>query len=180
MGRFARRGSPRTYRAWPLAWPSPSGPLGWQRLRRSRAGPEDRFCEAIRNDLQVPLTLEGPARTMRGIVPALVAVRRSLAIGALGASSSARPWCWRPRQRDTAGTAAAGHRGCRARQPSRLVGFRPKGAAKSCRPATARPQVGPWPLTAGHPGRSFLLNCSRPFSLFTAWAVRPGAPEVRP
>jgi hypothetical protein len=30
-------------------------------------------------------------------------------------------------------------RGCRARQPTRLVGFRPKGAAKSCRPATASP-----------------------------------------
>ncbi len=40
--RFAAR-----VRAWPLAWPSPSGPLGWQRLRRSRAGPEDRFCEAV-------------------------------------------------------------------------------------------------------------------------------------
>jgi hypothetical protein len=48
--------------------------------------------------------------------------------------------------------------GCRARQPPRLVGFRPKGAAKSCRPATARPQVEPRPPTAGHPGRSFLLD----------------------
>ena len=34
-----RRGAPRAYRAWPLAWPSPSGPLGRQRLRRSRVGP---------------------------------------------------------------------------------------------------------------------------------------------
>ena len=67
---FAFGGSPRAFRAWPLAWPSPSGSLGWQRLRRSRASPEDRFCEAVRNDLRVPLTLEGPARTMRGIVPA--------------------------------------------------------------------------------------------------------------
>ena len=58
--------SPRAFRAWPLAWPSSSGPLGWQRLRRSRVGPEDRFCEAVRNDLRVPLTPEGPARTMRG------------------------------------------------------------------------------------------------------------------
>jgi hypothetical protein len=57
--------SPRALRAWPLAWPLPSGPLG--RLRRLRAGPEDRFCEAVRNDLRVPLTLEGPTRTMRGI-----------------------------------------------------------------------------------------------------------------
>jgi hypothetical protein len=28
-----REGTPRADRAWPLAWPSPSGPLGWQRLR---------------------------------------------------------------------------------------------------------------------------------------------------
>jgi integrase len=90
------------------------------------------------------------------------------AIGAICATPSAWPWCWRARQRDTAGTAAAGHLGCRARQPTRLVGFRPKGAAKSCRPATVRPQVEPRPPTAGHPGRSSLSaararpRCSRP------------------
>jgi hypothetical protein len=33
----------------------------------SRVGPEDRFCEAVRNDLRVPLTLEGPTRIMRGV-----------------------------------------------------------------------------------------------------------------
>jgi hypothetical protein len=60
-------GSPRAIRAWPLAWPSPSGPLGRQRLRRSRVGPEDPFCEAVRKDLRVPLTLEGPTWTMRGV-----------------------------------------------------------------------------------------------------------------
>jgi hypothetical protein len=42
----AGRGSLRASGAWPLAWPLPSGPLGRQRLRRSRVGPEDRFCEA--------------------------------------------------------------------------------------------------------------------------------------
>jgi hypothetical protein len=36
-------------------------------LRRSRVGPEGRFCEAVRNDLQVPLTLEGPTQKMRGV-----------------------------------------------------------------------------------------------------------------
>jgi hypothetical protein len=40
--------------------------LGSQRLRRSRAGPEDLFCGAVRNDLRVPLTPEGRPRTMRG------------------------------------------------------------------------------------------------------------------
>ena len=38
---FPCGGSPCAFRAWPLAWPSPSGPLGWQRLRRSRAGALD-------------------------------------------------------------------------------------------------------------------------------------------
>ena len=28
---------PRAFRAWPLAWPSPSGPLGWQRSPGSTA-----------------------------------------------------------------------------------------------------------------------------------------------
>jgi hypothetical protein len=30
-------GPPRALRAWPLAWPSPSGPLGWQRSPMSTA-----------------------------------------------------------------------------------------------------------------------------------------------
>ena len=89
-------------RAWPLAWPSLSGPLGWQRLRRSRVGPEDRFCGAVRNDLGVPLTLEGPARTMRGVPPRAGIVT---AHGALVAQVTAWLWCWRARQRETAGTA---------------------------------------------------------------------------
>ena len=42
-------------------------PAGLAGLRRSRVGPEDRFCGAVRNDLRVPLTLEGLARTMRGV-----------------------------------------------------------------------------------------------------------------
>ena len=40
-------GSPRAIRAWPLAWPSPSGPPGRQRSPRARVGPEDAFCGAI-------------------------------------------------------------------------------------------------------------------------------------
>ncbi len=57
------RGSPRAFRAWPLAWPSPSGPLGWQSLqgqRRAAGASRAAGCEA-------PLRLEGPARTMRGV-----------------------------------------------------------------------------------------------------------------
>src|SRR6266496_183723 len=58
MRRFVAR-----VRAWPLAWPSPSGPLGWQRLqgqRRAAGASRAAGCEA-------PLRLEGPARTMRGV-----------------------------------------------------------------------------------------------------------------
>ena len=43
-GRCGR--SPRAHRAWPSAWPSPSGPQGRQRSSRTRAGPEDAFCGA--------------------------------------------------------------------------------------------------------------------------------------
>ena len=53
----------------PGLWPGPrrqARRVG-RGLRRSRVGPEDRFCEAVRNDLRVPLTLEGPTRTMRGV-----------------------------------------------------------------------------------------------------------------
>ena len=35
--RSLTRGSPRAFRAWPLAWPSPLGPLGWQRSPGSTA-----------------------------------------------------------------------------------------------------------------------------------------------
>src|SRR6476469_4045864 len=53
--------------------PGPRPQARWvgRGLRRSRAGPEDRFCEAVRNDLRVPLMLEGPTRTMRA-APVLV------------------------------------------------------------------------------------------------------------
>ena len=50
------------------ASPYPLWPEGVQGLRRSRVGPEDRFCEAVRNDLRVPLTVEGhPPDTKRAI-----------------------------------------------------------------------------------------------------------------
>ena len=58
------KGSPRAFRAWPLAWPLPSGPLGRQRslgsTARRRRVRAQRGCEA-------PLRPEGPTRTMRGV-----------------------------------------------------------------------------------------------------------------
>ena len=45
----------------PGLWPGPRRQPRWagRGLRRSRVGPEDRFCGAVRNDLQVPLTTGG-------------------------------------------------------------------------------------------------------------------------
>jgi hypothetical protein len=137
----------------PGLWPGPRRQARWagRGLRRSRAGLEDRFCEAVGNDLRVPLTREGSAQIMRG---SPVAVTSSRLPGPPGASASAWPWCWRVRQRIRRGPQAAGHLGCRARQPTRLVGFRPKGAAKKLPPRNGEtPGLNPgrlrrvtWPL----------------------------------
>src|SRR5262245_33327597 len=77
----------RRARFGPGLWPGPRPQARWvgRGLRRSRVGPEDRFCEAVRNDLRVPLTLEGPTRTMRG-----VPVRRLVAVGTAVASGPPR------------------------------------------------------------------------------------------
>jgi hypothetical protein len=63
------RSRPRRARFGPGLWPGPRRQARWvgRGLQCSRAGPEDRFCEAVGNDLRVPLTLEGPTRTMRGV-----------------------------------------------------------------------------------------------------------------
>jgi hypothetical protein len=80
-----------------------AGPEGRQRLRRSRVGPEDPFCEAVRKDLRVPLTLEGPTRTMRGVrAPSLWLFARQP--GAHGANRTVGPF-----------RAGRGHRGRVAR-----------------------------------------------------------------
>jgi hypothetical protein len=122
-----------------------------------------------------PLRLEGPARTMRG---ALVPARSLHILRAHAHLARAR----RPgrgaggRQRDTARTAAAGHRAAE-RGSRRVVGLGPKDAAK-LPPATARPQVEPWPLTAS----LWPIIPSRLLASALAvhgGAVRPGAPEVR-
>src|SRR5215831_7990849 len=97
---------PRAQRAWPLAWPSPSGPQGRQRLRRSRAGPEDPFCEAVRKDLRVPLTTEGPPRTMRGVPVLLPCDRFTVSAHLARRTGQARDACRHGAQRGvTAGTA---------------------------------------------------------------------------
>jgi hypothetical protein len=151
----------------PGLWPGPRRQARWagRGLRRSRVGPEDRFCEAVRNDLQVPLTLEGPARTMRG------APSRScdtfMAIGALGVTPSAWPWAGGRGSGIRRGPQAAGHRGAvRGLPPRRRACVRR--TRRSGPPRNGESPVEPRPSTAGHPGRSFLSiarvrpRCSRP------------------
>jgi hypothetical protein len=42
-------------------------PAGLVEAPRAWVGPEDAFCGAVRKDLRVPLRVEGPIRTMRGV-----------------------------------------------------------------------------------------------------------------
>ena len=173
--------SVRRARFGPGLWPGPCRQARWagRGLRRSRAGPADRFCEAVRNDLRVPLTLEGPARTMRG-VPARLTVTSSRLSGAPGASGDGLAVV-------LAG-AAAGYGGDRRRPVTGAAvrGSSPRRRARVRRtrrklpPRNGETPGEPRPPTAGHPGRSSPRDCSRPSSLFTAGAVRPGAPKVRP
>jgi hypothetical protein len=65
------------------------------------------------------------------------------ATGVLGAMISAWPWCWRARQRDTAGTASGRSPGILCAAARRAVGLASEGRGESCRPATARPRVNP-------------------------------------
>src|SRR6266571_6782356 len=73
------------------------------------------------------------------------------------------------RRRPVTGSAVRGSR--------RAVGLASEGRGESCRPATARPRVNP-ATYGGSPWPFFPFDCSRPFSLFTAGAVRRGAPKV--
>ncbi len=151
----------RRARFGPGLWPGPRRQARWvgRGLRRSRAGPEDRFCEAVRNDLRVPLTLEGPTRTMRGVParcchnsPGDRRARREsdgLAVVLAGAAAGYGG----DRRRPVPGVPCAAAR--------RAVGLASEGRGESCRPATARPPGEPRPPTAGHPGRSF-LSTARP------------------
>jgi hypothetical protein len=125
-----------------------------------------------------PLTLEGPAQTMRGVpVPVLQRSRG-----------------FRRTRRDFDGLvvvlagAAAGYGGDRTRPVTggtvrgsrRAAGLASEGRGETCRPATVRSPVEPQPLTAGHPGRSFPLDSSRPSLAVHGLGREAGAPKVRP
>src|SRR5215475_2733395 len=51
------------------AWPLVSDRRGGRGSGAQGVGPEDHFCEAISNDLRVPLTVEGHPRTLSGPSP---------------------------------------------------------------------------------------------------------------
>jgi hypothetical protein len=147
------------------------GGRGLQGQRRAEGASRAAGCEA-------PLRLEGPAWTMRG-VPArslshLHGSRRAWCEG-----DDPRPWCWRARQRDTAGTACGRSPGspCAAAAARRTIVRRTR---RKLPPRNGETPVEPEPLTAGHPGRSFPSIARVLSSLFTAGVVRPGAPKVRP
>jgi hypothetical protein len=83
--------------------------------------------------------------------------------------------------------AAAGYGGNRrqsvtrdaVRGSRRAVGLASEGRGEAAAPQRRDPRVNP-AAYGGSPWPLFPLDCSRPRWLFTAGAVRPGAPEVRP
>jgi hypothetical protein len=121
--------------------PGPRRQARWagRGLRRSRVGPEDRFCGAVRNDLRVPLTLEGPARTMRGVpAPALWSFIRRLTYPACSdrlrqLAERTIPRCVTARCLLRPG---AGHR--RGGQRPATVRYRARGSGPGCPPPAAR------------------------------------------
>jgi hypothetical protein len=108
-------------------------PAGLAEAPALKGGSRRSFLRSgFRNDLRVPLTLEGPARIMRG------EPSRSgdtfTAISASGETPSAWPWCWRARQRDTAGTAGGRSPGVPCAAADAPGGLPPKGRGEKLPP----------------------------------------------
>ena len=106
--------SPRAVRAWPMARPSPSGPLGWQRSPGSTARRRRVPRSGMRSTVEAGGASPDNARRSAPRGCDIFA-----APGTPGARVTAWPWCWRARQQDTAGTAGGRSPECRARQPPR-------------------------------------------------------------
>ncbi len=147
--------------------------FGWE-LRPSPIS----LCLAL-SFWQVPRSLRRfAARFGPGLWPGPLVVTASR-LRAHSATVTAWPWCWRARQLDTAGRQAAGHRGCRARQPPHRRA-RVRRTRRKLPPRNGETPGEPQPPTTGHLGRSFPLDCLCPSSPLTGGAVRPGAPKARP
>ena len=159
--------------AWPLACPSPSGPLGWQRSPGSTARRRRVPRSGMRSTVEAGRAQPGQCGAFR---PADFDILPATDVS--GATLTARSRCCRARQRDTAGTARGRSPGVRYAAAAAPWGLRPKDAAK-LPPRHGGTPGEPQPPMAGHPNRlsSQLLA---PVLAVTAKAVRPGAPEVRP
>ena len=135
---------PRAFRAWPLAWPSPSGPLGWQRSPGSTARRRRVPRSGMRSTVEAGGGQPGQCAAFRpggcDILPAT---------GAFGATLTAWSWCWQARQRGYGGNRRRPVTGGAVRGSRRAVGLASEGRGGSCRPATARPRVNPDRLRRG-------------------------------
>jgi hypothetical protein len=179
--RCLTRGSPRAFRAWPLAWPSPSGPQGRQRLHAQGWVPKMLSAERLERIFGCPCGWRGRSVQCAAFRPCACDpfTRRLVYL------------------RETTGQASFVRRG-HARYVTAGCGLR-RGAGERCggqRPAPVRFRArggGPGcPATCGeaprHPGhdraalaRSFNAPPCVPRTLRAwAWAGRRGAPKVRP
>jgi hypothetical protein len=137
------------------------------------------FLTASQKRSWVPLTLEGPARTMRGVpTPAACDIpsgdrhtrREAIALAVQLAGAAARYGGYCGGRSPGVPSAAARHAWRASAQRARR-----KAAAHN-----GETQVEPRPLTAGHPGRSLLATARARPRGSPPWAVRSGAPKVRP
>jgi hypothetical protein len=160
-------GSPRAFRAWPPAWPSPSGPLGWQRSTGSTA----RRRRVPRSGMRSTVEAEGasPDNARRSGTVAVTPSRLPAHLardcrpgrGAGGRGSGIRR-----------GPQAAGHRDAvRGSSPRRRACVRR--TRRKLPPRDGEPPREPRPPTAVTPaGHSLSAARARP-SLFTAGPSGP-------
>jgi hypothetical protein len=138
-GAVAREGSPRASRAWPLAWPSPSGPLGRQRSTALKGGSRRSFLRSGQKRSPGALDAGGadPDNARRSDPGAVTFSRRQAhrrdTDGLAAVLAGAAAGYGGDRRRPVTGAAVRGSR--------RAVGLASEGPSESCRPATARPRV---------------------------------------
>ena len=153
----------------PGLWPGPcrQARRAGRGLQRSRVGPEDRFCEAVRDDLRC-------SERWRRLLGHCAAFRPGgwdilTAPGALGATLTAWSWRWRARQQDTAGTAGGRSPGVAVRGSRRAWWASAQRARrKAAAPQRRNPRFNPgrpWRVTLAAHSLSAARGrprCSRP------------------
>jgi hypothetical protein len=171
----ARGGSPRASWAWPLAWPSSSGPPDLRRLRTQGWVPKMLAAERLEKIFGCPCGWRGRPGQCAAFRPGdcdiLPAIGRTWRAGpdglpAAGARGTGRYGGDRTRP-------VTGEPGAAAAAPVGLPPGRPRAKLP---PRNAESLGKPQPPTAGHPGRITFPGCSRP-SL--AVHARPSGPARR-